>query len=84
MPTASFWHNSEYEHTDGSVIAPGGYGNGIIAFGDESTSYPGGKSHFYRENLCEFVRVARTDAPVSRFTAPLRSNAKKRRCYLPS
>jgi hypothetical protein len=67
MPTASFWHNSEYEHTDGSVIAPGGYGNRIIAFGDESTSYPGGKSHFYRENLFEFVRITRTDAPVSRF-----------------
>jgi hypothetical protein len=67
MPTASFWHNSEYEHTDGSVIAPSGYGNSIIAFGDESRSYPGGKSQFYRENLFEFVPVTRTDAPVSRF-----------------
>jgi hypothetical protein len=67
MRHANLWHNSEYVHANGSIIAPGGYGNGIIAFGDESTSYPGGKSQFYRENLFEFVRVTRSDAPVSRF-----------------
>jgi hypothetical protein len=67
MPPASLWHNSEYVHANGSIIPPGGYGNGIITFGDESTSYPGGKSQFYRENLFEFVRVTHTNAAVSRF-----------------
>jgi hypothetical protein len=67
MRSASLWHDSEYVHANGSIIAPGGYGNGLIAFGDESTSYPGGKSQFYRENLFEFVRVTRSNAPVSRF-----------------
>jgi hypothetical protein len=67
MRQESLWHNSEHVHANGSIIAPGGYGSGIIAFGDESTAYPGGKSQFYRENLFEYVRVTRSNARVSRF-----------------
>jgi hypothetical protein len=62
------WHNSEHVHAAGSVITPGGYGRGLVERGDDATRYSGGKSHFYRENLFEFIRVTRTTAPVSRLS----------------
>lgn len=82
MRQESLWHNSEHVHANGSIIAPGGYGSGIIAFGDESTAYPGGKSQFYRENLFEYVRVTRSNARSRDSTGHLRSSPENMRCCL--
>jgi hypothetical protein len=82
MSPTTLWHNSEYVHANSSIISPGGYGRGIISFGDESTSYPGGKSHFYRENLFQFVRGTRIDAAVSRFNCAFAFESKEQALLL--